>query len=206
MSTPPIGIQQNSPVIPGDMRAAPQAAEPPAPPPTPAHMRADAVTRQDASIAALGTAAADRMINEKKWKLLETYVADSNSDTERTVHVSMNVLLGVGLRFAGILAYGEANGTFKISGEIPTGNDLIYEFTLGRGRFLPALNRVVTAMQKVCVAVPGLRVSDPAPVEESAPEPQKIEIVGMPSRTTSSAVTRDSDGNITSTTQVERDA
>lgn len=46
-----------------------------------------------------------------------------------------------------------------------------------------------------------------SPKEESAPapKPQQIEIVGMPTRETSSDVSYDARGNITSTVQTERD-
>jgi hypothetical protein len=60
-------------------------------------------------------------------------------------------------------------------------------------------------MKRVVEAYPSLRVSK-AQDEQQEAKPQQIEIVGMPNRTTSSAVTRDPSGNIVATTQIESDA
>lgn len=137
---------------------------------------------------------------------MSTYTADANSDTEHTSFVGLNTLFGIGLRFADVLAAGQANGAFTVTGGVPSRTDLIYAFAVGRGRFVPLFEATVAAMRKVCAAVPGLRVSDPTPGEETAPEPQKIEIVGLPERITTSTVRYDSNGDISGTTMVETDS
>jgi hypothetical protein len=203
---PPIGTFQHSAVIgnPDQMHKQSPAAAP-AIPTTPAHRNSEAIVRMDGHLVEIGSSLADDVINAGNWKRLEAIVDDANADDERTAATGMNTLLGVAVRCCEVLHAARAKGIINLTGEVSSRADLLYAFSVGRGRFVSLFQATVGTMKRVVEAYPSLRVSK-AQDEQQEAKPQQIEIVGMPDRTTSSAVTRDPSGNIVATTQIESDA
>jgi hypothetical protein len=203
---PPIGTFQHSAVIgnPDQLHKLAPAVVP-AVPKTPAHKNSEAIVRMDGHLVEIGSSMADDVINVGNWTRLAAIVEDANAEDERTVTAGMNTLLGVALRCCAVLHAARASGSINLTGEVPSRADLLYAFSAGRGRFVSLFQATVGTMKMVMEAYPSLRVSK-ARDEQQEAKPQQIEIVGMPNRTTSSAVTRDPSGNIVATTQIESDA
>ncbi len=92
----------------------------------------------------------------------------------------------------------------------------IHTRTLWNTRDGEGLNRTLTilcnALELLRESLPeGSRISKnsptpaPLPVQVISTAPSEVRVVGMPDRQTTSTITRDDEGNIVSTTQLERD-
>lgn len=109
----------------------------------------------------------------------------------------------------------------RVSPLPPLPAELRYQAVANQAEFFRNADRIMAILWELRQVAPNLRADDPAPVEPEKPvpaTPQKIHIdlavtmpsemriASLPDRVTSSTITRDDAGNITATTQTERDA
>lgn len=162
----------------------------------------------DNQIIYVGTRLIDRVVNTHDWELLRPYLNDANATDEATRKNGTAVLLGIAMRGAAILDNVKAGGTVKFTGARLTSiDDLIYAFKTDQNNFIRLANGIIDTLAKVMAAQPGIKVQDRQQTATKQEEAgvMKVEIVGLPDRVTTTAITRDESGNIASSAQLERD-
>ena len=158
----------------------------------------------------VGTRLVEKVVNTRNWEQLRPYLNDANATDEATRKNGTAVLLGIAMRGVQILDQVKAAGIARFTGtDLPTVDGLIYAFKTDQNRFIAMANEVTGLLAKVMKAAPGMKITAPAPTEArqepAEVEPLKIEITAMPTRETTTNISRDNQGNIISSGQVEFD-
>jgi len=158
-----------------------------------------------ADLVGLGITMADQVINARSWERLRPYFADANSKDENIRRNGAAVMLGVAMRAAALLCALKERGTIRFSGsEMMTQEDVIYTFKTDQNRFYAALNGITDTLARTLEAVPSLKIEKRA-VEETAPAPIPVTVVGLPTRVTTTEIERDAAGDIKRSTHIEVD-
>lgn len=143
---------------------------------------------------------------------LNAIIADARAEDPARRNAGDLAFLGALITIAAALHQAQETGV-KFVGNLPTVDGVVYARARGADDYSTLANTLLNTAAALRKAHPGLQFSfgqcQPGPMDNKpAPakaEPLEVKIVGMPERQTTTTVTRDQEGSITSTIQVETD-
>jgi crossover junction endodeoxyribonuclease RuvC len=146
-------------------------------------------------------------INSKDFSRLKPYADDCNATDDHTVACGMSVLYGFTRVLVQSMEVAFDDGRLKFSnGGLPyRATEVSYAFMTGRGRFISLYHGATKTMARVLKAAPSFKISLASKSEAAAPAPIPVQIVGMPTRATTTDIERNGAGEIISSLQVEKD-
>jgi hypothetical protein len=155
----------------------------------------------------IGEQLAVESINAKDFSRLKPYADDCNATDDHTVACGMSVLFGFTRVLVQLMELAFDDGRLKFSnGGLPyRATEVSYAFMTGRGRFISLYNGATKTMARVLKAAPSFKISLASKSEAAAPAPIPVQIVGMPTRATTTDIERNGAGEIVSSLQVEKD-
>lgn len=173
---------------------------------TPATAAAPALpVARENSMVLIGFNCAADAFSRRNWSSIETYVSDANSANPLRRRNGLNALLGTAFCLRDILEQVGKSGAIRLTGTLPSRDDLVYAFSTDLQRFNALVQAVAEAANRV-MDVRGISVSVPPSAKRNEEkDPVRVEIVSMPARETATKVRRDPAGDITSSVQFEQD-
>jgi hypothetical protein len=162
-----------------------------------------------------GMGAAARAFNRGDLGAIFTFAEHANSVDPAVRAAGREALIGATVFLVELLHVLQRKRAIVLKGEpLPTSDDLVYAINCDVARFSALCQMVLDTSGKIFRAFPvgTLRAwisYEPAQTtasEERPPVPMPVHIVSMPDRRTTTLITRDGEGDIVASQQVETDA